>query len=98
ITFTSDGGTLSNSVVGTGALVPAAVFSATPTNGLKPLTVTFTDSSTGTITNRFWDFGDGSTTNTTATSFNHLYANGSTKTRLPTVTGPGGTQHLDPAQ
>jgi len=50
-----------------------AAFTASPTSGLKPLPVTFTDSSTGTITNRFWDFGDGSTTNTTTNSFTYAY-------------------------
>ena len=37
--------------------------------------MTFTDSSTGTITNRFWSFGDGATTNTTSTNLIHTYAN-----------------------
>jgi len=31
--------------------------------GTAPLAVNFTDVSTGTMTNRFWNFGDGSTTN-----------------------------------
>jgi len=66
-------------------------------SGLKPLTVSFTDSSTGTITNRFWDFGDGSTTNTSATSFSHTYLNGSTNTVALTVTGPVGTNTLTQA-
>src|SRR6266478_478347 len=79
VTFTSgNAGNSSNPITGIGAVVPAAMFTASPTNGVRPLTVTFTDSSTGTITNRFWDFGDGSTTNTTATSFAHTYLNAST--------------------
>src|SRR6266576_6807454 len=83
-----------NSVIGIGAVVPAASFTASPTSGLKPLTVTFTDSSTGTITNRFWNFGDGSTTNTSATAFAHTYLNASTNTPSLTVTGPVGTNTL----
>src|SRR5262249_8454144 len=75
VTFTTgNDGSSTNTVTGAGALVPVAAFSASPTNGLKPLTVTFTDTSTGTITNRFWDFGDGSTTNTSSTSLTHTYA------------------------
>ena len=31
---------------------------AMPTSGTEPLNVTFTDASTGTITNRLWRFGD----------------------------------------
>jgi len=41
---------------------PQADFSATPTAGLSPLLVDFTDESTsGASTNWLWDFGDGST-------------------------------------
>ncbi len=38
---------------------PVANFTATPTKGDINLTVQFTDNSTGTITNRNWNFGDG---------------------------------------
>jgi len=38
-----------------------AQFSATPTTGNCPLTVTFADSSIGAITNWRWNFGDGTT-------------------------------------
>ena len=44
------------------AVVPVAQFTGSPTNGAAPLVVTFTDTSTGTITNRYWTFGDGATT------------------------------------
>ena len=67
-----------------------AGFSGTPTSGASPLAVTFTDSSTGSITNRFWNFGDGNTSNTTATTMNHSYAAG-TYTVALTVSGLGGT-------
>jgi len=83
-----------NSVIGTGAIVPVASFVGNPTSGARPLSVSFTDSSTGTITNRFWDFGDGSTTNTTASTFNHVYANAGTNSVSLTVTGPVGTNTL----
>ncbi len=55
---------------------PIASFTASPTNGTEPLTVAFTDTSTGSITNRFWNFGDGNTTNTTSTNLTHVYAAG----------------------
>jgi outer membrane protein assembly factor BamB/PKD repeat protein len=40
---------------------PVAEFSANATSGNAPLAVAFTDTSTGVITTRFWDFGDGAT-------------------------------------
>jgi PKD repeat protein len=38
---------------------PVAAFSASPTSGLAPLSVTFTDESTNDPTDWAWDFGDG---------------------------------------
>jgi PKD repeat protein len=73
---------------------PTASFLASPTNGPVPLTVTFTDNSSGTITNRFWNFGNGLTTNTTATNFQINYASVGTNTVSLTVSGPGGTNTL----
>jgi PKD repeat protein len=40
---------------------PQAAFNATPTSGCAPLTVSFTDQSTGNITGWNWTFGDGGT-------------------------------------
>src|SRR5262249_23807926 len=90
VVFTSNGGNSTNAVTGTGAFVPTANFTASPTSGLKPLTVTFTDTSTGSITTRSWDFGDGNTTNATATTFSYTYLNAGTNTVRLTVTGPVG--------
>ncbi len=39
---------------------PVADFTAVPREGLSPLTVTFTDTSSGAPTDLSWDFGDGS--------------------------------------
>nr|WP_054865220.1 PKD domain-containing protein [Methanosarcina barkeri] len=39
---------------------PVAAFSAFPTSGKTPLNVKFTDTSTGSPTSWFWNFGDGS--------------------------------------
>ena len=78
-------------VVGSISLTPpTASFTATPTNGTAPLLVNLTDTSTGTITNRSWNFGDGGTTSTSATSLSHTYTNAGTRTITLTVSGPGG--------
>jgi PKD repeat protein len=70
---------------------PTAVFSASPTTGAAPLTVTFMDSSTGPISNRFWSFGDGSTTNfASATNPTHTYTDGVYNVTL-IVSGVGGS-------
>jgi PKD repeat protein len=71
---------------------PVANFSAAPTNGPAPLTVTFTDSSAGPVTNWFWNFGDGATSNlTTSNSIIHIYTNVGIYSATETVTGPGGS-------
>jgi PKD repeat protein len=55
------------------------------------LTVTFTDSSTGPITNRFWSFGDGGKTNfVNATNPTHTYTDGVYNVTL-IVSGVGGS-------
>ena len=53
---------------------PAASFSVTPTSGTAPLTVAFTDTSTGGPTSWAWDFGDGETA--TAQNPSHTYTSG----------------------
>jgi PKD repeat protein len=62
------------------AIAPSAIaaFSATPTNGVEPLAVTFTDASSGTPPlSLTWDFGDNTTTNTAGgASFGHSYTAG----------------------
>jgi PKD repeat protein len=91
VIFTSNGGNSTNLVLGTSATAPVADFTASPTNGSAPLTVSFTDISTGTITNRAWDFGDGTGTNITATALSHGYSGMGTNTVKLTVSGPAGT-------
>ena len=71
------------------AQVPVADFSATPQSGQAPLSVAFTNLSTGTITSRAWNFGDGGSS--TVASPTHVYTHGGTFTVSLTVTGPGGT-------
>ncbi|MEX2183071.1 MAG: S8 family serine peptidase [Chloroflexota bacterium] len=46
---------------GGGGTAPIADFSGTPTSGTAPLTVQFTDTSTGVPTSWSWNFGDGGT-------------------------------------
>jgi PKD repeat protein len=71
---------------------PVASFSASPTSGTAPLTVTFTDSSTGTINTNgwYWDFGNG-TTSTAKNGGAVTYTNPGAYTAKLTVTGPGGS-------
>jgi len=73
------------------AASPTASFTAIPTSGVAPLGVTFTDTSTGSITNLFWDFGDSSTTNTAAAAnFVHTYGAVGTYSVTLVASGPGG--------
>jgi PKD repeat protein len=69
---------------------PVAGFNASPTNGPSPLTVTFTDASSGSITNWFWDFGDGVMTNTATTTVVHTYNAVGSETVQLIVSGQGG--------
>ena len=78
-------------VVLSASAVPVAAFSASPTSGGAPLTVVFTDTSTGNITNRHWEFGDGMSLDTTATSVQHTYAVPNTFTVSLTASGLSGT-------
>jgi PKD repeat protein len=87
---------LSNSAVSSAEFIitppvaPSAGFTASPVSGTAPLNVTFTDTSTGTITNRFWNFGDGTTTNTASTNITHIYTNSGACTVELVVGGPAG--------
>ncbi len=54
------------------AAAPVADFSGTPTTGSAPLTVNFTDLSTGAPTSWSWNFGDGGTS--TLQNPNHIYS------------------------
>ncbi len=67
---------------------PVAQFAGTPISGVVPLTVSFTNQSTGTITSHAWTFGDGGTS--TLASPNHTYAASGTYTVSLTETGPSG--------
>jgi len=72
---------------------PVAYFAGTPNSGNVPLTVQFTDASTGNITSWFWNFGSGATPATADTQGPHsvTYSTEGWKTVSLTVTGPGGS-------
>jgi PKD repeat protein len=72
-------------------LPPVASFTAAPTNGIVPLVVTFTDTSTGSITNWSWNFGDGGSTNLATNAVVYTYNTPGIYTVSEIVTGPGGS-------
>jgi PKD repeat protein len=71
---------------------PVASFTAVPTSGQAPLSVQLTDTSTGAITSRTWDLGNGDTiTSPNPAPITYTYDEAGTCTVTLTVTGPGGT-------
>ena len=72
-----------------GGNLPTAAFTGTPTSGCAPLTVNFTDQSTGEITGWAWTFGDGGTSDLQNPS--HTYTSVGSYTVTLTVTGPSGS-------
>jgi PKD repeat protein len=83
-----------NLVVAAPATPPVADFYGNPTAGGAPLTVTFADSSTGTITNHAWSFGDGVISNTMLPGLTHTYSAAGTFDVSLTVSGPLGSSNL----
>lgn len=68
---------------------PVAAFTMTPASGNAGDTnFTFYDESTGTVTSRLWQFGDGATS--TASVASHTYATSGQYTVTLSVHGPGG--------
>ena len=95
LTVTGPGGTTStnrvNYIVVTNG-PPVASIAASPTKGMAPLLVSFTNTSLGVITNALWSFGDGTPTlNTLASELQHRYAGGGNYSVCLTVAGPYGT-------
>ena len=72
---------------------PVAAFSSDTTKGIIPLTINFSDESTGDITYRQWFFGDDSTSSET-NPVHVYYKSGNYSVKL-IVTGPGGTDTLE---
>ena len=75
--------------VNTGAPPPVAQFTGSPTSGCAPLTVSFTDQSTGQITSWSWTLGDGGTSIMQNPSYQ--YTTAGIYTVSLTVTGPTGS-------
>ena len=69
-------------------VAPVAAFSGTPTSGVAPLTVAFTDATTGDVDTWLWDFGDGQTS--TLQNPSHEYTSAGQYTVSLTATGPAG--------
>jgi len=72
-----------------GPTPPVANFSGNPTGGLVPLTVAFTDTSTGSPTSWSWTFGDGGTS--TAHNPSHVYTSANSYTVSLTATNAQGS-------
>jgi PKD repeat protein len=68
---------------------PVASFTVSPTNGAAPLSVNFTDTSSGSITGWAWAFGDGNTSASQSPS--DTYANPGVYTVQEIVSGLGGS-------
>jgi len=70
---------------------PIAAFTATPTSGDAPLTVQFTDASTGIISLYAWDFNNDGKVDSTEQNPSYTYASAGTNAVNLTVSGPGGS-------
>ncbi|SDF36033.1 PKD repeat-containing protein [Methanolobus vulcani] len=70
------------------SILPIADFSANVTRGISPLTVNFTDNSSGLVENWNWSFGDGS--NSTESNTTHTFVSGNYTVNL-TVQNSNGT-------
>jgi len=75
-----------------GCVSPTAGFSGSPLTGTAPLTVSFTDASSGTISSRWWSFGDGGSSSETKPS--HSYTQTGVFTVSLTVSGACGSDVL----
>jgi len=87
-TLTMDG---PKSVTANFALKPAADFTASPRSGDLPLTVQFTDMSTGEITSWEWDFDNDQTVDSTEQNPTYTYTEPARYTVRLVVTGPYGS-------
>src|SRR5207253_10444817 len=89
---TGSGGSNSKSLaIQVTAPPPTANFTANPTSGNAPCAVQFTDQSSGSITSRDWNFGDGSS-HSSAQSPSHTYNTAGSYTVTLTVSGSGGSK------
>jgi beta propeller repeat protein len=91
VVWTDWGNEKTNVYMGTliSSKLPIAAFSASPISGKAPLTVAFTDTSTGTPKKWKWDFGDGTTS--TKQNPTHKYSKAGVYTIKLTVTNAAGS-------
>ncbi|AAM05167.1 DUF3344 domain-containing protein [Methanosarcina acetivorans] len=71
--------------------IPVANFSADVTSGMEPLTVNFTDQSTGTVSSYSWDFDNDGTVDSTEQNPSHTYTSAGNYTVNLTVSNAGGS-------
>ncbi|MHC4643681.1 MAG: PKD domain-containing protein, partial [Planctomycetota bacterium] len=71
--------------------IPIANFTAKPRSGNGPLVVQFTDTTTGHVSSRLWDFGDGTTSTEQNPVHTYTYRDIPDYTVSLTVTGMGGS-------
>lgn len=74
-----------------GEKAPEAGFSANPTTGTAPLSLQFTDQSTGDITEWAWDFDNDGATDSAEQNPSYSYESAGEYTVSLKVTGPGGS-------
>jgi PKD repeat protein len=76
------------------ALPPTAAFTADVTSGVAPLTVHFTDQSTGSPTSWAWDFNNDGTVDSTSQNPTYTYTTPGSYTVKLTVSNTGGNDSL----
>ncbi|MCX7703468.1 MAG: PKD domain-containing protein [Planctomycetota bacterium] len=95
LTVTGPGGTnkatKQNYIVVNNPPAPVADFSFSPSSGLVPLTVQFTDNSTGNIISWAWDFNGDGNSDSTEKNPSYTYTKAGVYTVSLTVTGTGGS-------
>ena len=98
LTVTNAGGgntvTKTNFITVTTPAAPVANFTGTPLIGLTPLSVNFTNTSTGSQTSWAWDFDNNGSTDSTLQNPTHSYTSEGTYSVKLTATGPGGSGDL----
>ena len=73
---------------------PVANFSASPTTGVAPLTVNFTDSSTNSPTSWAWDIDNSGTTDYTTQNPTHVYSAGTYAVKLTASNSSGSDEEI----
>ncbi|MBK8025999.1 MAG: PKD domain-containing protein [Chloroflexi bacterium] len=94
LTVAGPGGTsnVSRQISVTSPSAPVAGFTQDRLGGVAPLTVQFTDQSTGTINSYFWNFSDGQSS--IERNPLHVFTTPGTYNVILTVTGPGGSSSV----